>query len=70
MEPENSEFTSEFFDNASKAWLENKIRCGCAYAYRCSYTHSNHRKCVKVVTDGELCKQHFILIKSQNKQFK
>lgn len=70
MEPGNSEFTSEFFDESSKAWLENKIRKGCTYAYKCSYIHSNTRKCEKAADNNELCKRHYILLKSQNKQFK
>lgn len=36
--PSNSEFTAEFFDQSSKALIENKIQCGTAYVYKCIYT--------------------------------
>jgi hypothetical protein len=64
-----SEFTPQFFDDASKAWQENKIRCGASYAYKCKYIHSNHKQCHHPATNLDFCKRHFILLKSQ-KQFK
>lgn len=67
--PGISEFTSKFFDESSKAWLENKIRCGASYAYKCSYIHSNNKQCQHPATESEYCKRHFILLKSQ-KRFK
>ena len=70
MEPGNSEFTSEFFDNASNAWVENKIRHRGSYVYKCAYIHSNNKQCSKASTINEFSKRHTILLKSQNKQFK
>jgi hypothetical protein len=67
--PGNSEFTSEFFNESSKAGMENKIRCGAAYAYKCSYIHSNKKQCEHPSTHSDYCKRHYILLKSQ-KQFK
>jgi hypothetical protein len=70
MEPlGNSKFTPQFFDDSSKAWMENKIRCGAAYSYKCSYIHSNQKQCKYPATQFDFCKRHFILLKSQ-KQFK
>ena len=31
------EFTPKFFNESSKAWTENKIKCGSAYAYKCLF---------------------------------
>jgi hypothetical protein len=64
-----SEFTPEFFDEASKAWLQNKVRCGASYAYKCEYIHSNQKQCKKPITHSTFCKQHYILNLSK-KRFK
>lgn len=68
--PGITEFTPEFFDESSKAWLENKVRNGASYAYRCAYIHSNKKQCNNGATQNDYCKRHFILLKSQKKQFK
>lgn len=58
----STEFTPEFFDISSKAWMENKIKSDGMYYYRCNYIHSNGKRCIKqVVRNQELCKCHFIL---------
>lgn len=72
--PGISEFTPHFFDESSRAWQENKVRCGHSYAYKCLYIHSNKKQCHKASiykssTNLNFCKRHFILLKSQ-KQFK
>lgn len=67
--PGNTEFTPQFFDESSKAWMENKVRCGASYAYKCSYIHSNKKRCEYPGTHSDYCKRHYILLKSQ-KQFK
>jgi hypothetical protein len=67
--PGISEFTPEFFDNSSNAWMQNKIKCGTAYTYRCEYIHSNKKNCKKPSINNNLCKQHFILYLSK-KPFK
>ena len=54
----NSEFTSEFFDESSRAWMENKIRKGTMILYRCHYTHSTSRRCSKAAESRFFCKQH------------
>ena len=41
----DSEFTSAFFDQASKAWMANKVRVGCQNLYRCEFIHSNRQRC-------------------------
>ncbi len=65
--PGNSEFTSAFFDESSKAWMENKVRMGHAYAYKCHYIHSNKKQCGHAATHDLYCKRHHIVLKSQNK---
>lgn len=67
MNPDNSEFTSEFFDQASKAWLENKVRYGASYRYKCAYIHSNKKQCSKPVVSFDYCKRHNIVMKSRMK---
>jgi hypothetical protein len=58
------EFTPKFFNESSKAWTENKIKCGSAYAYKCLYIHSNTKQCNKPITHSNLCKRHYILLLS------
>jgi hypothetical protein len=65
--PGISEFTSEFFDQSTQAWLQNKIRCGHSYAYKCDYIHSNKKQCNQPSTHSNYCKRHHILLKSKKK---
>lgn len=65
--PGNSEFTPQYFDESTKAWMENKVRCDAAYSYKCSYIHSNNKQCHHPSTQNEYCKRHFILLKSRSK---
>lgn len=47
----NEEFDAKFFDDASAAWMSNKIkRDDCTYVYKCTYIHMNGKPCVKAVT--------------------
>jgi hypothetical protein len=55
----NSEFTPEFFDESSRAWMENKIRIGAAYSYKCAYIHSNKKLCQNNAILNEFCKRHY-----------
>jgi hypothetical protein len=57
----NSEFTPEFFDEASKEWRKNKRRLTTGYfIYTCSYTFKHGKKCGRdCYKDTELCRQHF-----------
>jgi hypothetical protein len=34
----NSEFTADFFNDSSKAWLSNKVKVGEQYRYKCEGT--------------------------------
>ena len=68
--PGNSEFTSDFFDESSRAWLSNKVRCGSSYAYKCAYIHSNTKQCIKSAVLHDFCKQHYVLNKNRSKQSK
>ncbi len=58
MEPDNAEFTGEFFDESSRMWMENKVRKGAMIYYRCHYTHSTSRRCPKAAESVYFCKQH------------
>jgi hypothetical protein len=63
-----SEFTSEFFDAASAAWMANKIRRGPSLAYRCEATKKDGAQCTRpavsrasivvAATHHHLCVQH------------
>lgn len=65
--PGNSEFTAEFFDESSRAWMENKVKKGQFTLYKCSYIHSNTRHCSSPVTHNGYCKRHFALVKSKGR---
>ena len=56
----DQEFTQEFFDQASKAWMENKVRVGYQILYRCSFIHSNRQRCKRVCSTSisEYCLNH------------
>jgi hypothetical protein len=45
MSAGNSEFTAEFFDESSKAWMENKKKIGASMVYKCDYRMSKTRMC-------------------------
>jgi hypothetical protein len=66
--PGNSEFTADFFDESSKAWMENKVRRGAMILYRCSYVHSTTRKCSKPATICGYCKSHYIVMRKRGKE--
>jgi hypothetical protein len=57
----NDEFTAEFFDQASAAWMENKRKLNdCTYVYTCTHTYMTGKKCnhkVYLFRDM-LCKMH------------
>ena len=58
-----TEFDAAFFDESSRAWMENKVRVGAQIHYRCEYIHSNQQRCKKpcetrVTTVYEYCKKH------------
>ncbi len=67
---ENCEFTPEFFNESSKAWMENKIRIGATYSYKCTYIHSNQKLCQKPALFNEFCKRHYFLIQNNQKNNK
>lgn len=45
MSAGNSEFTAEFFDESSRAWMQNKKRIGESMIYRCDYEIAVDRPC-------------------------
>jgi hypothetical protein len=57
------EFTKEFFDQSSEAWMKNKVRRGHSMAYICSALTQEGKSCkrgsvMKDATSEHLCKQH------------
>jgi hypothetical protein len=57
------EFTKEFFDQSSEAWMKNKIRRGHSMAYICIALTQEGKSCkraaiMKDATSEHLCKQH------------
>jgi hypothetical protein len=52
----NSEFTADFFNESSKAWLTNKVKVGEQYRYKCEGT------CLT----GKACKHNASYIKGQD----
>jgi len=46
----DAEFTPEFFNNASNAWKNNKIKLeNHTYNYRCCMILSNEKRCKKSI---------------------
>jgi hypothetical protein len=63
MSAGNSEFTAEFFDDSSRAWMMNKKRNGASMLYICSHAISTTRRCKNIATmnltdSSRLCKLH------------
>ena len=57
----NDEFTSDFFDKASAAWMENKKKKeNCTYVYKCAYIHTDGNICGKKASNilHMMCHQH------------
>ena len=56
----DSEFSPAFFDEASRAWMENKVRQGYQVLYRCTFTHVNQQRCKKACSSSssEYCLNH------------
>ena len=57
----NDEFTSDFFDQASAAWMDNKKKKeNCTYVYKCTYTHTDGKTCGKKASSilHMMCYQH------------
>ncbi len=57
------EFTKEFFDQSSEAWMRNKMRKGYSMAYVCIALTQEGKSCkrasiIKDATSDHLCKQH------------
>jgi hypothetical protein len=48
MSAGNQEFTAEFFNESSKAWMANKLRAGQSMTYKCQGTTKDTKPC-KVV---------------------
>ena len=46
MSTGNAEFTAEFFDESSRAWMENKVRRGESMAYKCEAKTKAGNMCI------------------------
>ena len=59
MSTGNSEFTADFFDQSSAAWMANKKRKGQSIVYICTGIYKNGKKCNNAVVSSEdFCKVH------------
>lgn len=59
MNPGNSEFTSEFFDESSTAWMANKLKKNdCTYVYKCNHLLLSGRPCKNVAKTNMKCGTH------------
>jgi len=64
--PGIDEFTPQYFDESSKAWMTNKIRVGAGMVYRCSYAVSSTRQCPKACEAGsQFCETHMNIAKAK-----
>ena len=56
----DSKFSPEFFDESSRAWMENKVRQGYQVLYRCTFTHVNQQRCKRACSSSssEYCLNH------------
>ncbi len=54
------EFSPAFFDEASRAWMENKVKVGYQVLYRCTFTHVNRQRCKRACSSSssEYCLNH------------
>jgi len=77
MSAGNSEFTAEFFDEASRSWMINKKRLGHSMVYRCTHTISTGRQCFNAsimssptdpFVDTRLCKIHINKVLKSNRK--
>lgn len=54
------------FDEASEAWMANKIRIGASYKYVCQKPGRKGCRCISQCLPGEdYCKTHLQMIKKQ-----
>ena len=61
--PGIQEFTKEFFDQSSEAWMKNKVRRGHSMAYICTAVTHEGKSCkrtaiLKDATTKHFCNQH------------
>ncbi len=66
----NTEFTPEFFKEASKEWMKNKRKTSSEYyRYTCDYTFKYGKRCGRdCYKEHPLCRQHFSIKRIQRKQ--
>ena len=56
------EFTKEYFEEASKAWMKNKRKLkDCYYVYTCSYVDKDGNKCKNDIKyrSNHSCVKHY-----------
>lgn len=59
---ECEEFSPEWFDQSSAAWMLNKKKLtNCTYAYVCSHSITRNRSCKNAVVKGtDKCHEHAV----------
>jgi len=59
MSAANNEFTAEFFNNSSDAWMANKRRRGASMVYVCAAICRTERPCSNIALPmKEFCRVH------------
>jgi len=54
----NQEFTAEFFDESSRAWMANKIRKGASMVYKCEIKTCMSKAVIKGQIESRRCAKH------------
>ncbi len=65
----NSEFTKNFFTEASKEWMKNKRKTKSGYyIYTCDHTYKYGKRCGRdCYKENDLCRQHYFINQNKNK---
>jgi hypothetical protein len=57
--PGIEEFTSEFFDQSSEAWMKNKLKKGASMAYICIALTKEGNSCKRTATMKDALSEHY-----------
>jgi hypothetical protein len=57
--PGVEEFTSEFFDQSSEAWMKNKLRKGASMAYICIALTKEGNSCKRTAIMNDALSEHY-----------
>lgn len=57
--PGIEEFTSDFFDQSSEAWMKNKVRKGASMAYICIALTKDGNSCKRIALMKDALSEHY-----------